>query len=176
MNDSHLAPPARARGLKRLPSAIVRLRLTNVFSRSTEAHERLPSPISPWWIAALLLFAAAGALSSVLPPLVVVMLVTLSGVWLAVSVDVATLVLPLLLIRSATDSIMDLFTLFSGTPLEMNLAGALNSFTLGLGLAYAVRRWLIADQSGRRHVILDIPGAWWSVSYTHLTMPTSDLV
>lgn len=149
MNDRHLAPPARAKGSKRLPSAIFN-------------HQ---SPISPWWIAALLLFAAAGALSSVLPPLVVVMLVTLSGVWLAVSVDVATLVLPLLLIRSATDSIMDLFTLFSGTPLEMNLAGALNSFTLGLGLAYAVRRWLIADQSGRRHVILDIPGAWWYLAW-----------
>jgi len=149
VNDSHLAPPARTRGSKRPPSSIFNLR----------------SSISPWWIAALLLFAAAGALSSVLPPLVVVMLVTLAGVWLAVSVDVATLVLPLLLIRSATDSIMDLFTLFSGTPLEMNLAGALNSFTLGLGLAYAVRRWLISDQSGRRHVILGIPGAWWYLAW-----------
>jgi O-antigen ligase len=113
----------------------------------------------------MLLFAAAGALSSVLPPLVVVMLVTLAGVWLAVSVDVATLVLPLLLIRSAADSIMDLFTLFGGTPLEMNLAGALNSFTLGLGLAYAVRRWLIADHSGRRHVILGVPGVWWYLAW-----------
>ena len=144
-----MAPPARTRTSKRLPSSIFNPQ----------------SAVSPWWIAALVLFAAVGALSSVLPPLVVVMLVTLAGVWLAVSVDVAALVLPLLLIRSATDSIMDLFTLFSGTPLEMNLAGALNSFTLGLGLAYALRRWLIADQSGRRHVILGIPGAWWYLTW-----------
>lgn len=118
-----------------------------------------------WWISVALLFAAAGALSLALPTLAVVMLVALAAVWLAVNVDVASLVLPLLLIRSATDSIMDLFTLFAGTPLEMNLAGALNSFTLGLGLAYALRRWLITDRAGRSHTVLNIPGAWWYLAW-----------
>jgi len=118
-----------------------------------------------WWISVTLLFAAAGALSLALPALAVVMLVALAAVWLAVNVDVASLVLPLLLIRSATDSIMDLFTLFAGTPLEMNLAGALNSFTLGLGLAYALRRWLITDRAGRSHTVLNIPGAWWYLAW-----------
>ena len=113
----------------------------------------------------MLLFALAGAVSVALPPLAVVMLAALAGAWLAVSVDAATLVLPLLLIRSAADSIMDLFTLFSGTPLEMNLAGALNSFTLGLGLAYALRRWLIADRAGRPHTVLGIPGGGWYIAW-----------
>ena len=108
---------------------------------------------------------SAGAVSVALPSLIVVMLATLAGVWLAVLIDAAVLVLPLLLIRSAADSIMDLFTLFSGTPLEMNLAGALNSFTLGLGLAYALRRWLIADRAGRGHIILGIPGAGWYIAW-----------
>ena len=118
-----------------------------------------------FWIVAVLLFVLAGVVSIVLPPLAIVLLAALVGVWLAVSVDVAALVLPLLIIRSAADSIMDLFTLFSGTPLEMNLAGALNSFTLGLGLAYALRRWLIADRAGRGHIILGIPGAGWYTAW-----------
>lgn len=133
--------------------------------RPTPSAAASPCEKRRWWISVALLFAAAGALSLALPALAVVMLVALAAVWLAVNVDVASLVLPLLLIRSATDSIMDLFTLFAGTPLEMNLAGALNSFTLGLGLAYALRRWLITDRAGRSHTVLNIPGAWWYLAW-----------
>lgn len=133
--------------------------------RPTPSAAASPREKRRWWISVALLFAAAGALSLALPALAVVMLVALAAVWLAVNVDVASLVLPLLLIRSATDSIMDLFTLFAGTPLEMNLAGALNSFTLGLGLAYALRRWLITDRAGRSHTVLNIPGAWWYLAW-----------
>jgi O-antigen ligase len=46
----------------------------------------------------------------------------------------------LLLVRSSVDGIMELFTLFPGSPLSMNLSGALNSLAVGLGVLAVARR------------------------------------
>jgi O-antigen ligase len=49
-------------------------------------------------------------------------------------------ILVLLLLRSSTDGVMELFTLFAGSPLSMNLAGAMNSLAVGLGFLSLLRR------------------------------------
>ncbi len=117
------------------------------------------------WLAAALLFIAAGVVSIALPPLLIVLFSTAAALWLALAFDAALVVIPLLLVRAAADAIMDIFTLFGGTPLEMNLAGALNSFTLALGLAYAAQRWLLTDRAGRRQALLHLPGVGWYVAW-----------
>jgi O-antigen ligase len=60
----------------------------------------------------------------------------------------------LLLARSSVDGFMELFTLFAGSPLSMNLSGSINSLAVGLGALALVRRMV------RREPLLVAAPGW----------------
>jgi O-antigen ligase len=97
----------------------------------------------PWWawaLIALLLFAGVGLAAFMLPTN---LFLAMLAAWIVVLV---WLVFPdvviggLLLFRSSADAIMELFTLFPGSALSMNLSGATNSLAVGLGVLAVARR------------------------------------
>jgi O-antigen ligase len=91
-------------------------------------------------VAGLLFFVLVGIAAFLLPqPVFVALLVTgmLVLLWLLVPEAV---ILTLLLARSSVDGFMELFTLFSGSALSMNLSGAVNSLAVGLGVLTLLRR------------------------------------
>jgi len=111
----------------------------------------------PWVLSALVLFAGMGVAAFLLPPMLFVALLAGGGVVLAWLLLPEPVIMTLLLLRSSVDGLMDLFTLFAGSPLSMNLAGAVNSLAVGLGLLALVRRLV------RRQPLL-VAGPGWTCS------------
>jgi O-antigen ligase len=75
--------------------------------------------------------------------------------WLVVPEAV---IITLLLLRSSVDGIMELFTLFAGSPLSMNLSGATNSLAVGLGVLTLVRRLV-----RRQPLLVSAPGGTYAI-------------
>jgi len=99
-----------------------------------------------WILGALLLFGMVGVAAFRLPPSLLLAMVgasVIALVWLIIPEAVAVV---LLLGRATVDGFMELFTLFAGSPLSMNLSGAVNSLAVGLGLLAVLRR-LVRRQS-----------------------------
>jgi O-antigen ligase len=109
----------------------------------------------PWLLAALVLFLGAGVTAFLLPPFVFAALLAASAIALTWLVLPEAVIAGLLLARSSVDGLMELFTLFAGSPLSMNLAGAVNSLAVGLGFLVLVQRLL------RRQPLL-VAGPGWA--------------
>lgn len=92
------------------------------------------------WLFAFLIFVAVGAAAFFLPPPLTVVMLAGGVAVLAALLAPEAVIAVLLLVRSSADGFMELFTLFAGSPLSMNLAGALNSLAVGLGLLVIARR------------------------------------
>ncbi len=123
-----------------------------------------------WGGVALLLFGSAGVAAFLLSPALFVALLAVGGAVLVWLVLPEVVIVALLLLRSSVDGFMELFTLFAGSPLSMNLAGAVNSLAVGLGLLTLVRRLirrqpLLVAGPGRAYALFllvclaSIPGA-----------------
>jgi putative inorganic carbon (HCO3(-)) transporter len=97
---------------------------------------------STWqWISAtLLFFGSIGLAAFLLPPTLFAALLAAGAVALAWLVVPEAVILILVVARSSVDGVMELFTLFAGSPLSMNLSGAINSMAVGLGLLALARR------------------------------------
>lgn len=104
-----------------------------------KALQRRPWPLIA---ASLLLFALAGAAAMLVPTFLFGALLAAAAVVLLWLLAPEAVVIVLLLGRSSADGYMELFTLLAGTPLSMNLSGALNSVAAGLGLLTVLRRAL----------------------------------
>ena len=121
-------------------------------------------------LAGLLLFAGVGTAAFLLPSSVFLALLAagiVAFLWLLVPEAV---ILTLLLARSSVDGFMEVFTLFSGSALSMNLSGAVNSLAVGLGMLTLLRRLvrrqpLLVAAPGRTYALflvvclLSIPGS-----------------
>ncbi|HNS52178.1 MAG TPA: O-antigen ligase family protein [Anaerolineae bacterium] len=93
-----------------------------------------------WLLAGFAVCVLIGIAAVLLPPVFSAALLVAGVVvllWLFVPDAV---ILALLLVRSSVDGFMELFTLFSGSALSMNLSGALNSAAVGLGILTLLRR------------------------------------
>lgn len=95
-----------------------------------------------WILVGLALFATMGFAAFLLPPTAFLAMLVAGMVVLAWLVQPQLVIAALLLARSSVDGFMELFTLFAGTPLSMNLSGAINSLAVGLGVLALVRRWM----------------------------------
>lgn len=107
----------------------------------------------PWLVAGFLLFVLAGLAVLLLPSFAVAAVLAAGAaviLWLLLPEAV---VITLLLVRSSVDGFMELFTLFSGSALNMNLSGAVNSLAVGLGMLALLRRLL-----RRRPILVAAPG------------------
>jgi O-antigen ligase len=94
----------------------------------------------PWALAALLIFAGMGLAAFLLPASLFAAALAAGAVVLAWLVLPEAVIMVMLLLRGSVDGFMDLFTLFAGSPLSMNLSGAVNSLAVGLGALALVRR------------------------------------
>lgn len=92
------------------------------------------------WLVVFALFVMAGAAAFLLPSTFFAALLVGAAVVLTWLVQPKLVILTLLLARSSLDGFMELFTLFSGTALSMNLSGAANSLAVGLGVLALARR------------------------------------
>jgi putative inorganic carbon (HCO3(-)) transporter len=95
------------------------------------------------WLCALAAFLVLGGMgfaAFLLPPTLYAALLAAGAVALAWLVLPEGVILALLLARSSVDGFMELFTLFAGSSLSMNLSGAVNSMAVGLGLLALGRR------------------------------------
>ncbi len=132
----------------------------------TRIRTRIPS--FGFWVGAgtaSLIFVAVGVLAVLLPPaMLAAVLVAAVGVllWLIVP---EVVIITLLFARSSVDGFMELFTLFSGSPLSMNLSGATNSMAVGLGvlalLRRLVRRRSLRQRTGQagQSLLVSAPGS-----------------
>jgi len=112
----------------------------------------------PWLLAGLVLFAVAGIAAVLLPPFVLAALLAAGAVVILWLLFPEAMVLTLLLARSSVDGFMELFTLFSGSALSMNLAGATNSMAVGLGVLTLLRRL-----ARRRPLLVAAPGGAYAL-------------
>jgi putative inorganic carbon (HCO3(-)) transporter len=103
---------------------------------------------------ALGLFGAVGIAAFLLPVALFAALLAAGAAALAWLLLPEAVILVLLLTRSSVDGFMELFTLFSGSSLSMNLSGAVNSLAVGLGLLALARRWV------RRQPLLVAAPGW----------------
>jgi len=102
---------------------------------------------------AFMVAVATGIAAFVLSPMLFLALLaagTAVFAWLLLPEAVIAL---LLLARSSVDAVMELFTLFAGSPLSMNLSGAANSLAVGLGAVALIRRLL-----DRQSLFVSAPG------------------
>ena len=128
-------------------------------------------PTNRAWIGVgLAVFGLAGAAAFLLSPWLYLALLAGGVAVLAWWLAPEAVILGLLLVRSSIDGFMEVFTLFSGSALSMNLAGAVNSLAVGLGVLTLVRRLvrrepLLVSAPGRAYgvfllvALLSIPGA-----------------
>lgn len=107
-----------------------------------------------WVLVALVCFGIAGVAAFYLPPFVLLAMLAAGMVVLAWLLAPELVIVVLLLARSSVDGFMELFTLFAGSPLSMNLSGAVNSLAVGLGALALVRRVV------RREPILVAAPGW----------------
>ena len=113
-----------------------------------------------WAAAALALFVATGAAAVLLPTQVFVALLAGGLAVLAWLLWPEAVILGLLLVRSSIDGLLEVFTLFTGTPLSMTLSGVANSLAVGLGLLTLARRWLRRREDGSRRALLVAAPGW----------------
>jgi len=85
----------------------------------------------PWLLVGLVLFALVGVAAVLLPSFAFAALLAAGAVVILWLLLPEALILALLVSRSSVDGFMDLFTLFSGSALSMNLSGAVNSLAVG---------------------------------------------
>lgn len=122
-----------------------------------------------WAAAGLVLFGAVGVASFLLPPSYVLAILATGAAALFWLVAPEAVILVLLLARSSIDGFMELFTLFPGSPLSMNLSGAVNSLAVGLGVLTLGRRLIRrssacpgppvqADRHRREPLLVSAPG------------------
>lgn len=119
------------------------------------------STIAAFWLGPVLVcvaFGGVGLLAFLLPPTMVVAALLAAVVVLLWLVVPEAVIITLLLARSSVDGFMELFTLFSGSPLSMNLSGATNSLAVGLGVLTLARR-LLRKQS----LLVSAPGGTYLV-------------
>jgi len=112
----------------------------------------------PWLLVGLVLFALAGVAALLLPSFAFAALLAAGAVVILWLLLPEALILTLLLARSSVDGFMDLFTLFSGSALSMNLSGAVNSLAVGLGILTLLRRLV-----RRRHLLVAAPGQTYAL-------------
>ena len=121
---------------------------------------RLAPERATWLVAALALFVATGAAAVLLPTQLFLALLSGGLAVLAWLVWPEAVILGLLLIRSSIDGLLEVFTLFAGSPLSMTLSGVMNSLAVGLGLLTLARRLL--RQSERRSAALLVAAPGWT--------------
>lgn len=120
-----------------------------------------------FWVSAViacLVFGIVGILAFRLPPTMFVAALAAAAIVLTWLVAPEVVIIALLLARSSVDGFMELFTLFSGSPLAMNLSGATNSLAVGLGVLTLVRRlarrWSLRRMPGQAHPVeIPVPAA-----------------
>jgi O-antigen ligase len=112
----------------------------------------------PWLLAGMVLFVFAGTAAALLPPFVLAALLGTGAIVILWLLFPEAVILTLLLVRSSVDGFMELFTLFSGSSLSMNLAGALNSMAVGLGALTLLRRLV-----RRRPLLVAAPGQTYAL-------------
>lgn len=116
-----------------------------------------------WLLAGFALSVLAGIAAFVLPPAFLAALLAAGVVILLWLFFPEGVILTLLLVRSSVDGFMELFTLFSGSALSMNLSGALNSAAVGLGILTLLRRLvrrqpLLVAAPGRAYALFLVVG------------------
>ncbi|MFL7811056.1 MAG: hypothetical protein AB8I80_20625, partial [Anaerolineae bacterium] len=107
---------------------------------------------------ALLASVLVGAAAVILPPMLFIAILGAGAavlVWLLVPQAV---IAGLLLVRSSIDGVMEIFTLFAGSALSMNLSGAVNSLAVGLGVVTLVRRLF-----NRQALLVAAPGVAYGI-------------
>ena len=119
-----------------------------------ELVQQLRDPANRTWIVVgLAVFGLAGVAAFVLSPWIYLALLGGGAVVLAWLVAPEAVIVGLLLARSSIDGFMEVFTLFAGSALSMNLAGAVNSLAVGLGVLTLVRRLV-----RRQPLLVSAPG------------------
>jgi putative inorganic carbon (HCO3(-)) transporter len=112
----------------------------------------------PWLVVGLFLFVIVGIAAFLLPAPVLVALLAAGIVVFLWLVAPEAVILALLLVRSSVDGFMEVFTLFSGSALSMNLSGVVNSLAVGLGLLTLLRRLV-----RRRPLLVAAPGRTYAL-------------